>query len=258
MKSMEEYINEVYQKYEESEKNHEVYKKVKVKYQNPLTTLCGVAACILVLCVSIFSVNKFNKEPEIKYASEETKDNGIKYYTSYIFVDNTFEERLDKLISGSTDIGIVSNISVANVYPVIKTEKLILKTNGSMEFDKILKDETINGRNNVKYSKTCGTISFLELQKNKEYDWNTWEQVNIGKILSEEEKSIAYYNQIPSKGCKIEEGKKYLVFLKYDEKNDIYDIYDLAYGIIEYDPITNMIKNIDTGEFEEFDWSLIS
>ena len=256
MKSMEDYINEVYEKYEESERKHEVYKRVKVKYHNPLTTLCGVATCVLLLCVGVFSVNKFNKEPEIKYAYSEKEKDGTVIYTKYIKVDNKFEDVINKIIADSDSIAIVSKYSDIECGYTVKKEQFLLETMGLLTTNKILKGH-INS-NEIKYSKFCGIISLAELQENANYDWKEWELLYLGKNIPEEEKATTYFRQIPTKGCEIEEGKQYLVFMKYDEENDIYNIFDIAYGIMEYDPNTKMIKNIDTGEFQEFDWSLIS
>ncbi len=255
MKSMEDYINEVYEKYEESERKHEVYKKVKVKYHNPLTTLCGVAACVLFLCVGIFSVNKFNKETEIKYATEDVQKNGEVYYTRYLYIDDTFNSRLSNLLEESSDIVIASKISIDSVGYDIVNGRFRLKTMGKIEVGHNLKGKQ---KKSLSYTKLGGCLSLLDLQKDKNFDWYNWEQINLSKTIPEEEKATTYFRQIPTKGCEIEDGKQYLVFMQYDEENDIYNIFDIAYGIMEYDPSTKMIKNIDTGEFQEFDWSLIS
>lgn len=256
MKSMEDYINEVYEKYEESERKHEVYKKVKVKYHNPLTTLCGVAACALLICVSVFSVNKFNKESELEYAHSEKNEEGKVVYTKYIKVDNKFEDVIKKIIDDSNSIAIVSKCNDIECGYTVKKEQFILETRGNLIVDKILKGHIKS--NEIKYSKFCGTISLAELEKNANYDWQEWEMLYLNTTIPEEEKATTYFRQIPTKGCEIEDGKQYLVFMQYDEENDIYNIFDIAYGIMEYDPSTKMIKNIDTGEFQEFDWSLIS
>ena len=63
---------------------------------------------------------------------------------------------------------------------------------------------------------------------------------------------------IVEKAQDFEKGKKYLVFLLKDSNSENnYTLVDNVYGIMEYDPVTNKVKNIDTGEFEEFDWSLL-
>ena len=256
MKSMEDYINEVYEKYEESERKHEVYKKVKVKYHNPLTTLCGVVACLVVLCVGIFSVNKFNREPELEYAHSEKNEEGKVVYTKYIKVDNKFEDVIKKIIDDSNSIAIVTGCDETECGYILKKERFILKTKGILTVNKVLKGKTVD--KNIEYDKYCGTISLAELEKNANYDWQEWEMLYLNTTIPEEEKATTYFRQIPTKGCEIEDGKQYLVFMQYDEENDIYNIFDIAYGIMEYDPSTKMIKNIDTGEFQEFDWSLIS
>ena len=85
--------------------------------------------------------------------------------------------------------------------------------------------------------------------------WENWKKINVNDTF--ERKEPIYYRQIPERGTDFEEGKQYLVFMSYNEENDIYKINDVTYGIMEYDPATQMVKNIDTGEFVEIDWSLI-
>ena len=101
-------------------------------------------------------------------------------------------------------------------------------------------------------------MSLSELEKDKTCDWNKWELDNLGNIIPKEEKATTYFRQLPSTGCEFEDGKQYLVFFKYDAEMDIYDVLDYTYGILEYDPTTNKVKNIATGEFEDFDGDLIN
>ena len=88
MKSMEEYINDVYKKYDETEKNHKIYKTVKMKYYNPLTTVCSIAACLILVCMFSVGVRFLGAEEEKRnnYVSTEVKDDGTVVYTNYLFV----------------------------------------------------------------------------------------------------------------------------------------------------------------------------
>ena len=114
MKSMEEYINDVYEKYQETEANHQKYKKVKVKYKSPLNKLCGVVACVALILTFFIGVKYFetNTNEEIKYVSGEILDDKSMVYTEYLYVDGEFDKIYKVLSKYSEYILIVSN----NIY----------------------------------------------------------------------------------------------------------------------------------------------
>lgn len=261
MKSMEEYINNVYEKYEEAEKKHQVYKPVRMKAYNPLNGIYGITACLALVVAFCIGINYMNvkdkeKENELKYVSSEVANNGTVIFTKYISIDGIVSDALKKMIKKSDIITVVSSHNVQSYGYEVKTGLLMLKEFGTLEIEKVIKGNIYN-ENNINYSSYGGKVSLNELEKNSSYDWKEWEMVTFGHEIPEEEKATTYYQQLPTKGCDFEEGKQYLVFMNYNEENEIYEIADIAYGIMEYDPDTNMVKNIDTGEFEEFDWSLI-
>ena len=116
MKSMEEYINEVYKKYEETEKNNIKYKTVKVKYHSPLKKLCGIAACVaLVLAVGIGAKHfKVENNEEIRYASGEKQEDGTIVYTKFIRADGEFLKSIYFLPKYANYIAIVSEVKLDN------------------------------------------------------------------------------------------------------------------------------------------------
>lgn len=257
MKSMEEYINEVYQKYEETEKNNIKYKTVKVKYHSPLKKLCGIAACVAVVLTVCIGVKyfKIDNNEEIKYVSGEKKEGNPIVYTQYLHVDASFFNSLNIAVDSKECIAIVSKAEITNHDFEFINRNFFLKSIGNIQVDKDLKNNIC--KNNIKFSKYCGKVSLEELEQNEYENWEKWELDNLGKVIPESEKEYTYFEQLPTKGTDFEEGKQYLVFMDYNEEEDIYEITSLAYGIMEYDPNTNMVKNIETGEFVEIDWSLI-
>jgi len=263
MKSMEDYISEVYEKYERVEKNNITYKKVKMKYHNPLPALCGIAACLIIVlvCGNLFgnkANNMVNPNKENIHMATEEKEDGKIIYNKYIRIDNESTYKIDRLIKRSDCIAIVSKIDIESCNYKIKNDDIALTTNGYLEVNEILKSEKSIYEKRLEYYMISGMISLAELEKDKTIDWKKWEIENLGKIIPDNEKEFTFFKQVPIKRCEIEEGKQYLVFLKYDEEKDKYNIWDYVYGVMEYDPITKMVKNIDTGEFEEFDWDLIN
>lgn len=261
MKSMEEYINDVYKKYEEAEKNHIVYKKVKMKRSNPLPVLCGIVACLLVVIMVYSSLNSVKPDPnnEQKFVSNEEKSGERIVYTDEIlFAENLLSNYLKFLASDSEVIAIASNCEYKGVTFDYIQNRFVLKTNYDAYVLKVLKGKSFDVEKSMNFTKIGGTISISELQKDSSIDWKEWEKIYINKEIPEEEKEISYFKQYVPGACEFEDGKQYLVFMKYNNEKDTYEFTNIKYGVMEYDPATNMVKNIDTGEFEEFDWSLIT
>lgn len=257
MKSTEEYINEVYKKYAQTQEQNIKYKVVKMRLRRPLIPLCIVVISLVMVGYLGFELRNYevNKNPGItEYVKKE--DEKI-IYRDFLRTDAFLDrEYLNNIIKNSTDIFLVSEHKIKEVVCEFFGEKMFLKTIGSLRVDKILKCSTdIN--NNVLYEKRGGIKSFKELETMPQFDWNKIDQIIANENIPEEQKSNTFYEQKPGKGTEFEDGKQYLVFLKYNEETKLYEIFDFVFGIMEYDPQTNKVKNIDTGEFEEFDWDLI-
>lgn len=261
MKSMEEYINDVYQRYEESERNHEVYKKVRMTRKRPLTTLCSVTACLLVACVCFIGYEKYNTPPVFEdnpvFAEKNENEGKSVVYTKYIDTNSFInKERLKRIIMYSDIIVTADSFEKVETNAIIKNNKVFINSVIKLSINKTLKEEWKIKDSSVEYYTIGGKISLSILEKNIDYDWNEWEKVNLGLNIPEEEKPYTYYEMLIEKAEVLEKGKQYLVFLS--KENDIYSLADDVYGIMEYDPVTNKVKNIDTGEFEEFDWDLLT
>lgn len=258
MKSTEEYIKEVYKKYAQTQEQNIKYKVVKMRPKRPLIPVCVIVACLVAVVSLSFGLRNYEKieNPE-RTDYVQFEDDKLKIYTLYMTVDAFFDrDYLKNMIYNSTDIVLVSECEVQKVDYEILNEKINLKTIRSLKINKVLKNST-NIQTDILCEKRGGIISFEELEKNPLFDVaKINKNIEIDNI-PENKKGNIYYEQISSKGTEFENEKQYLVFLNYNEETQYYEIFDLAYGIMEYDPETNKVKNIDTGEFEEFDWDLI-
>ena len=264
MKSMDDYIKGVHEKYMETQKNNIVYEKVSMKYPkySPLTKVCGVAACLALICVGVIGFNNFNKmktNEDLHYATSITNDVGITTYTIWLSVDNSINANYIKYLKRKSDlIAIISDFSVKETDFSFVDNRFLTQTKGDMKIEKVLIDNTDLKEKEIQYSQISGTIPLRELAKDESINLNEWELLYLRKDIPDEEVETTYIKQIPSNGNELEKGKQHLVFLSYDEQQKRYEIFDYGYGIMEYDPTTNMVKNISTGEFEEFDWDLIT
>lgn len=266
MKSMEDYISSVYKKYEETQDRHEVYKEVKITRSNPVATTVGcIVAGMVIIAGVYFGISSMNKVPadkktenNLNYVQSEISGEQITFYTQYLKIDKITDNILDILINGSDEIAIVENLKEVDVKSEIRNGFLTLETERIFKVKRCLKSTLNNYKDTLNCLKLCGQISFLKLQKYSDFNWNEWEINSFNVLIPQEEKKNTYFRQLSAKGVEPEVGKQYLVFMKYNEEKDIYEIWDINYGVMEYDPTTNMVKNIDTGEFEEFDWELIT
>lgn len=265
MKSMDDYIKGVHEKYMETQKNNIVYEKVSMKYPkySPLTKICGVAACLALICVGVIGFNNFNKmkvKEDIHYATSENTQGNETVYTNVLISDdkNDSSNYLNKLITNSELIAIASEVQIENITHTVEHGRFLLNSMYSVNIDKVLFGEEKINNQKIYFSKIGGKISLSELQKDNTVDWSEWEKMYIGHEIVDSEKEMTYFNQVSSKYCELNHGKTYLMFMSNGLNDDIYKVFNLSYGIMEYDPITNMVKNIDTGEFEEFDWDLIT
>lgn len=258
MKSTEEYINEVYKKYAQTQEQNIKYKVVKMRPRRPLIPLCVIVACLLAVGYIGFGLKNRERleNPKITdYVQKEENENKI--YTDILMADAKFNDKyLKYLVEESTDIVLTSNYNKKEVVCEVLDESVVLKTLGNLKIDNILKGNT-NISDKILCERKGGIKSFKELEAIPEFDWNKIDKNIIHEDISEDQKANTFYEQKSVKETDFESGKQYLVFLKYNEETNIYEIFESVLGIMEYDPQTNKIKNIDTGEFEEFNWDLI-
>lgn len=136
------------------------------------------------------------------------------------------------------------------------TGRVYLSTHGTFDIQQVIKGEESLLKKTVSYSNNGGKILISDLEIDKSIDWKEWEKLIVGVEIPENERNKTYYTQVINKSITFEGNKQYIVCISYDEKLEEYKIYDLVSGAMEYNPETNMVKNNDTGEFEELDWSL--
>lgn len=259
MKPIDKYISEVYEKYNETEKEHQIYETVKMKPKNSFKPVCCVMVCtVLAICLGLGVQNYFSQEKvPIQYAEAETRGDGTKVFIDKISVDMfENEKQLKKLIANSEFIVITSKEDYISTDFKEKNGKFLLRTENQLKIQKVLKGN-LDEIENIFCYKYGGELPIKSIEKNESINWPLWESEHIGYNLSDSEKEKAIFKQITTKDTNFEDGKQYLTFLDFDEERGKYEIFDLAYGIMEYDPITNKVKNVDTGEFEDFDWNLI-
>lgn len=257
--STEEYINEVYKKYAQTQEQNIKYKVVKMRPRRPLIPLCIIVICLVAAGYMGFGLKNYERveNPEITdYVQKE--ENEKKIYTEFFMTDARWSrEYLGRLFTNSTDIVLISEFDIDRVVCDIYDENIEIQTIMNLKISRILKNSNIIESEFLEVWRKGGMISFAELEKNPKFDLKKLDKSIVEENIPKEQEASTYYRQISTRGVELEEGKSYLVFLNYDKETKTYKIFDNTFGIMEYDPQTNKVKNIDTGEFEEFDWDLI-
>lgn len=255
MKSLDEYMSEVYEKYEKEMKQHHIYKTVKMKPRRSFVPLLIGVMSMLVIGVIFVKTGIFHEERELPSVMEE---DGKKVYIQYLWLENAYidEEYLNDMFNDASCIAIVSDLRRLKMDYKNKNGKILLANMNNVYIQKILKGEQSLEHTNIDCYCYGGEIALADLERDSSIDWKSWEKSNIGIDISDTDVEKTYFRQVPEKGIPLEEGKQYLVFMRYDEEMKTYEIFDIAYGIMEYNPETNQVKNIDAVEFEDFDWSI--
>lgn len=255
MKSMEEYINNVFEKYAEAESNHEIYKSIRIRPYKIKAKKCSLIICFLLticVCISYNFIRVDNDNPII------SKNDSTITFTQYLSA-NTLKrkEAILEMINNSDLISIVNSYNIkGNNVNIIRNKIVKLQTISEFNVCERFIDREKNKDNIIKYLNCGGIISLADLEKNEGIDWSKWEKDNLNFQVNKYNKRNIFLKQVINETVEIEAGKNYLAFLKYNE-NGYYEPVNIVYGIMEYDPETNLVKNVDTGEFEEFDWSLL-
>lgn len=259
MKSPDTYIDEVYEKYDETKKHNQKYKAVKMKPKRSAKSVCGVVTCLtMVLCIAVGKKANIKEIQHIEYdIQSESKVYNSNIYISYVTTDaNVGQVNYDNLTVASEYVAIVSKSNHISTNYGYENGKFMLKTKSNLEICDDLRGNLKNAQaiNCYQYG---GEIPLEVIENDVNIDFKEWSIEYLECELSETEIENGIFKQVIEPSVEFEDGKQYLVFLSYDDEEECYKIFDATYGIMEYDPVTNKVKNIETGEFEDFDWSLI-
>ena len=257
MKSPDTYIDEVYEKYDETKKNNQKYKTVKMRPKISIVPISSVVICVMLSLFVIVKNGEYISNVEKDIDAEIKSETNTKMETAYmdILIADSLQEDgyIEKLIGNSECIAIVSKYSYVSTEYEYVNEKNILRTKNVLKINDILKGK-VEGYKYIDCYKYGGEIEFKELVNGGYIDWEKWK---TKYNLPEEAIEDGIFKQVVKDAIQLEEGKQYLVFMNYNEEKSAYEIFDMKYGIMELDVNTNKVKMTETGEFEDFDWNLI-
>ena len=234
-----------------------------------------VSTIIILMILSIVSIIMIKNNTTIgnnekisiaKLENKETENNDddivlkLNNHLSFAFdiSDNTLRaENSDFII-----IGTVNNIDGAINYNAKENLYTMTQTIGEIKINKVIKGdikETV-----IPFIRLGGKIQFSEYEKSLVESQKT--KLELVETLSEKEKESKYVEDKIADDISIENGKTYLMYLKYDSDYDRYGIMYIGQGLrevqttniekIQAETSTELatedikVKNNDTGEYE--------
>ena len=222
----------------------------------------GIAACFMVV-LGISSVIYFNlnskENIQIANNAESISNNE----------DNNNLPVANRMVDFSlwSEVQLYSNIK-PNIVAIVRINDILGYTNYSSLQDRYIKEpvtkldvtevKTLYGNefNKANIFKIGGIILESDFEKSLTIEW---EKNEYSALMSEEQKKNSYVEVISANSiiqAEPEKNKTYLVCLKKDSTYDGYICYG-KYGFIEYDTKTGMVKNVETGKWEEIDKEIL-
>lgn len=225
----------------------------------------GVTSLALIAGISVHGVlnNKVNNNVENNIASVESSIDEDKQYVinktndADLLIDFS---KMENILKESDLVAIVKvdNATGSNYNPVRK-EYVPIYTTGTLSVERVVKNinkTEIQEGNSVEYVRLGGNIKYSEYLKGL----TETERTKIESLVNSNEKlrdanakDNIVINDKFMEDIEIEEGKEYVVFLKYVSDYDKYNIVGFEYGLREYDSSNNLMKNNSTNEFESLD-----
>lgn len=255
-------IKDVWQGIEKGAKED---KKIILDFKSPknytIIKLGALVACFVIICAFVISTVKiFNTIKSVNILENDTATNtlssSVKIEEKDIIIksvgnlDMLFNISDREVLNGLVDtiiIGKVTDIIGGTNYNPAKKVYTGICTVGKIEVIETFKG-TLKANEIIPFVRGGGVISIYEYEKGL-YEAQKIKQ-GIDK-LSLEEKKTKYAEHHDQGDIQIEEGKTYLMYMKYDPENKTYGFQGFQYGLREFDPITRKIMNNDTNVWEE-------
>ena len=173
-------------------------------------------------------------DPNVKYGKEET-GKIIKNKMDFDLEENISKKEIRRKLSDNIVIAKVSKINGAtNVDPKTGEETLIM-TEGELEILDVLKGDIKD--KNIKFRRVGGKMNYAEYLKGSPIKREKLKNNPEMDIYSKEEKEKMMIEECANEDIKLEEGKTYLMYLKYDKELGTNLVKFYQYGARELEPI---------------------
>ena len=173
-------------------------------------------------------------DPNVKYGKEETGEI-LKNKMDFDMIEDIYKKEIRRKLSDNIVIAKVSKINGArNVDPKTGEETLIM-TEGELEILDVLKGDIKD--KNIKFRRVGGKMNYAEYLKGSPIKREKLKNNPEMDIYSKEEKEKMMIEECANEDIKLEEGKTYLMYLKYNKELGTNLVKFYQYGTRELEPI---------------------
>ena len=173
-------------------------------------------------------------DPNVKYGKEETGEI-LKNKMDFDMIEDISKKEIRRKLSDNIVIAKVSKINGArNVDPKTGEETLIM-TEGELEILDVLKGDIKD--KNIKFRRVDGKMNYAEYLKGSPIKREKLKNNPEMDIYSKEEKEKMMIEECANEDIKLEEGKTYLMYLKYNKELGTNLVKFYQYGTRELEPI---------------------
>ena len=173
-------------------------------------------------------------DPNVKYGKEETGEI-LKNKMDFDMIEDISKKEIRRKLSDNIVIAKVSKINGArNVDPKTGEETLIM-TEGELEILDVLKGDIKD--KNIKFRRVGGRMNYAEYLKGSPIKREKLKNNPEMDIYSKEEKEKMMIEEYANEDIKLEEGKTYLMYLKYNKELGTNLVKFYQYGARELEPI---------------------
>ncbi len=206
--------------------------------------------------------NTIDKNVNSLSSTTENKDVVLDLRSELDYLINTTDKKVRNENSDFIIIGTVQSVDGSINYNPKEELYTDIQTIGKIKVEKVIKGNVED--NIIPFIRLGGVISFSEYEKGLTESQKT--KVELTKTLTNEEKKTKYVSSYTMGNINIEQGKTYLMYLKYDPDYDRYGIVFLQDGLREIDKSTMSkseskklikdemstikVKNNESGKFE--------
>ena len=205
---------------------------------------------------SIVSYGVYSQMSNRSLKSVDRKDNSI-YLEITAAYDSVYDNSDTAELEDRSELIVIGNVkSLDGVINYSKEldEYIMTSTIGKIDVKNIVKsDNRITENATIDFIRVGGTISVAEYEKSL-----TPRQIIRQGIdqLTQEEKETKYIKFSYEDDIEIEDGKDYLMYLKYEQKLNRYRIIGMEYGLKEYKESTSEVKNNQSHKWERLQYNI--
>ncbi|UWG98555.1 hypothetical protein LPY66_07060 [Dehalobacter sp. DCM] len=184
--------------------------------------------------VSVNNKNTIYKNTSSLNTTAENKDVVLDLRSELDYLINTTDKNVRNENSDFIIIGTVQSVDGGINYNPKRELYTEIQTIGNLNVEKIIKGNVED--NIIPFMRLGGVISFSEYEKGLTESQKA--KVELTKTLTNEEKKTKYVSSNIMNNINIEQGKTYLMYLKYDPDYGRYAIVFLQDGLREIDKST--------------------